>query len=104
MKQLFLIFCLGALIAIHTTDMLVTQEYIGDCWEEENFPPMRWSIKNFGIDWAVWISRGIMYSLMLVYLLNQHKRIWQYLLILGTILYYTSMIQWLFYFNVLTWI
>lgn len=83
--------------------MLLTQHYIGNNWAAENFPPMSWCIKHHGIDVALWYSRTIMYSLMLVFLCNQDKRFWQYLLLLGTILYYTAMIQWLFFFDILIW-
>jgi len=102
-KVLFLWTCFVLLITIHTLDMELTAHYIGCNWHGESFPFMRWSIKFFGINNALWISRFSVYSLLYVYLIKRDSVYWQYLLILGTIVYWLAMIQWLFAFDILSW-
>jgi len=95
--------CILSLIIIHETDMLLTQHYIGNQYNQETFPPMSWTIKTFGIFTAIWISRAIMYLYYWLALVFQKNRHWFYFLILVTILYYIAMIPWLFTLNLCDW-
>ncbi len=99
MKSLLLWICFALLIAIHTIDMELTRVFIGDQWELETFPPMKYCIKQFGIYNSLWISRIIMYSLFLFYLLNNKNLKLQKVMIISTILYWTAMIGWLDIFD-----
>ena len=91
------------LVLIHTTDMVLTQHYIGDDWQRETFLPMKMSIKWFGIYNAVWISRICIYSLIFTYFMNWKKWRWHYFLICSTTLYWASMVTWLWSLGYLGW-
>ncbi len=91
------------LLVIHTTDMELTNHYIGNDWARETFIPMRLCIKYIGIKQALWISRIVIYSLCFACLLYKDNKHWIYALILGTILYYAAMITWLFDLNIINW-
>ncbi len=103
MQKVVMWISLFALIFIHTADMELTKFYIGNQWQNESFPPMSYSIKHFGINLSVWGSRIIMYTYFMLTLLNQHKRGWFYFLILITILYWVSMIGWVFTLGLCSW-
>jgi len=104
MKNWVLWICFCLLIVIHTLDMELTGYYIGNDWEKESFPIMQKCIKYYGINIALWISRGTVYSLLYVYLINNKNQYWQKLLFLCTILYWTAMTQWLFSLGILDWV
>jgi hypothetical protein len=91
------------LLAIHTTDMILTREIIGDSWSREAFLPMSYCIKWFGIYNALWISRISMYGTLFLYMCNWRKWKWFYFLITGTLLYWTSMIHWLWSLGYVKW-
>ncbi len=91
------------LIVIHTLDMQLTQDFVGNNWERETFPLMSYCIKWFGIFTSLWISRFTMYSLMFLYILNRNSRYWNAFLIAGTLLYWAAMTQWLWRFDILQW-
>src|SRR3972149_7120572 len=99
MKNFLLWSCFVSLIVIHTLDMELTRVFIGDCWEIETFLPMRVSIEHFGIANAIWISRSIMYTAFFVFLTGYENKTIQKIMILGTVLYWVSMIQWLDFFG-----
>jgi hypothetical protein len=91
------------LILIHTLDMELTREYVGNNWQNETFLPMSLCIKYFNIYNALWISRVIVYiSLFLCYCFKENKFVISVFLFV-TILYYTSMVNWFFSLNILTW-
>jgi hypothetical protein len=83
------------LLLIHTTDMWLTRYFIGNEWERESFLPMSYCIKWFGIYNAIWISRIGIYVMLFAYFLNWEKRGWHYFLIVGTLLYWATMIPWI---------
>jgi hypothetical protein len=83
--------------------MEVTRYYIGDRYEIESFPPMRQTIKMLGIDGAVWVSRGILYTYFFFALLNHKRTSWLYFLILANALYWTAMIPWVFQLGIVKW-
>lgn len=89
------------LISIHALDMELTRHYIGDRWELETFLPMSLTIKELGIHKAVWASRIIMYILFFIFLETNRKPSIQNAMIVGTLLYWTSMIPWLFTLHIL---
>lgn len=89
------------LIIIHTVDMVLTRYYIGDNYKEESFFPMSSCINAIGIYNSIWLSRIIMYSYFFFALINQENKKWFYFLILVTILYYTSMIEWTFQLGII---
>jgi|SRR5581483_7716639 len=91
------------LIIIHSADMLLTQYFIGNNWELESFPIMSLTIKYFGGDVALWISRVIMYSYFYLIILYKDNTYFSYFNILMTSLYWTAMIQWLFFLGLLKW-
>jgi len=95
MKKLLVWICFIALIIIHTLDMELTRVFIGNDWQNETFPPMSYCIKQFGISNAIWISRSIIYPFFLLILFNHESSKLQKILIVVTILYWVSMIQWL---------
>lgn len=95
--------CVVLMIVIHTIDMELTRYYVGNHSENESFPPMRFCIKNFGIDSAEWISRIIMYTYFWFALMNQEKKSWFYFLVLATALYWTAMIGWMFGLHLVGW-
>ena len=82
-------------VAIHTIDMELTTNYIGDDWSRETFLPMHLAIKEIGVYNACWISRIIVYTFILLALVNHKSKVWRSLLITVTILYYAAMLQWL---------
>jgi len=95
MKEYLLWMCFGLLIFIHTADMELTRTYIGNNCVQETFLPMKLAIQHFGIYNALWISRCIMYPLFYIYILFRHIKYVRYLMVLGTILYWASMLSWL---------
>lgn len=103
MRNLLTWVFLFALIAIHTADMELTHYYIGNDAGCETFPPMSWCISKVGIDTALWISRLIMYPYFFLALLLRKKDWSFYLLVLITILYYTSMLDWTFQLGFWKW-
>ena len=103
MMRFWTYLCLFLLITIHTADMLLTEQYVGNDWRSETFPLMKWAIQTYGIYGALWISRVIMYLYFWIALLTQDKKPLFYLLVIITILYYTSMIGWLFTLGYISW-
>lgn len=95
-KKIALIICFILLILIHTIDMELTRIYVGNCWESETFIPMSYCIQILGIHGAIWVSRCIMYPIFYFYWIHRGNKYLDTLLVLGTLLYYASMIQWLF--------
>jgi len=80
--------------------MELTRHYIGDNWRYESFPPMQVCIREFGISASTWISRACMYPIFLAFLFLRHK-IWACrVLLVITILYWTSMLSWLEILNI----
>lgn len=102
-KKFAIYFCLLLLIIIHTIDMQLTEIYIGNVWELESFPPMQYCIKKFGIYYSLWISRIIFYAFVYMLLIKMHNKYWQLFLVVTTILYYTTMVGWLFTLGILDW-
>lgn len=96
MKNFLLTLCLFLLIFIHTLDMELTIIYVGNEWQNETFPLMRYCIKNFGIYNAVWISRTIMYLSFYFYWIKRNNEYIQTFMVFGMILYWVSMLSWLF--------
>lgn len=84
------------MILIHTMDMELTRHFIGNEWQREIFYPMSMTIKNVGIYAALWVSRIIMYGYFYFFLMNQHKKWAQHMMITTTILYWAAMTPWLF--------
>jgi len=101
-KSISLLFVL-LLIIIHTLDMLLTREYVGNDWTRETFLPMSLCIKYIGIYNSLWVSRIIIYSLLFKYMLNWKSRAWYSFLVAGTALYWTAMAPWLFSLGILHW-
>lgn len=97
------IIVMALLVIIHTLDMQLTRDFIGNNWEQETFLPMRLCIKYIGIYNAEWVSRIIVYTLMFFWCFNHDKKAWRYLLYIGTTLYYTAMINWLFTLELISW-
>ena len=103
MKKLGMHFVFAMMVAIHTIDMLLTMHYIGDNWQRETFPLMRYCIGHFGIHPSLWISRVFMYSAFYWYLCKADNKYVQRLLVITTILYWTAMLPWLFSLGYLQW-
>lgn len=103
MQRIITWVCVFLLILIHTIDMELTGYYIGNNFERESFPIMRFTIQVFGIDTALWFSRAIMYVYFFVALINRDKPKWYYFLILVTVLYWVAMIDWLFHLQLANW-
>jgi hypothetical protein len=91
------------LLLIHTIDMILTRQVVGDDWWRETFLPMSYCIKWFGIYNALWISRVCIYSSLFIYFLNRKKWAWYYFLVTGTILYWTAMVPWLWTLGYINW-
>src|SRR3990167_11334747 len=89
-------FWLGALILIHTLDMGLTTNYVGNNYQNETFWPMQMCIKYLGIYNACWISRVCTYFFILISLFADNIKIWRSLVVTVTILYWTAMVPWLF--------
>jgi len=102
MNRFFLFACLGALIILQALDMELTRHYIGDNWEHECFPPMKYTIKYLGFYPAAWVARTIFYSFVLFFITFYKNPLLQRLLIVATILYYASMVQWLFTLKIIS--
>jgi len=103
MKKFLFWFFLIALIIIHTVDMELTTYYIGEQWENETFPLMRYCIKQFSISNAVWISKICSYLFFFFCYKYRESRDTVYIMFLITVLYYTSMIDWLFNLDLVNW-
>lgn len=103
MNKLIFWFNIFLLVTIHTADMLLTERCIGNEWQHETFLPMSLCIKNFGIYNAMWISRAGMYLLILLFFIYKENKYWMDILIILNILYWTSMIDWLFNLHIITW-
>lgn len=103
MKKFSLYFVLAMMILIHTIDMELTTHYIGNNWQKETFPLMRYCICHFGIHASCWISRIFMYFCFYVFLCNSDSKNLQRLLVLTTTIYWTSMVSWLFSLGILAW-
>lgn len=89
---------------IQCLDMLLTQQYVGDNWKNENFPPMSLCIKYLGIDWSLWVARVLFFSFLFFCLkYRDSHRITNVLFILN-LCYWASMVQWLFILGFLKWI
>jgi hypothetical protein len=101
-KLISLIF-VSLLISIHTIDMLLTGHYIGNDWQLETFPVMQLTIRLVGINSALWLSRLCVYSLLYAYFLNWKKYYWHYFLIVCTLLYWATMVSWLFSLDYISW-
>lgn len=93
--KIWLWFWIILLVIIHTVDMELTQQYVGDDWATEAFLPMQLCIKNFGVTNALWISRIFIYLFIFLVLCMQKTREWRCLLTTITILYWMSMTTWL---------
>jgi len=97
------LFFLAALLVIHTMDMLLTEHFVGNDWDNETFPPMRLCIKYLGIHPSLWVSRVIVYSLVFLYILNWRRKAWFAFLVTATLLYWSAMTSWLFTLDILDW-
>jgi len=97
------IIVVALLVIIHTLDMQLTQDFIGNNWEQETFLPMRLCIKHIGIYNAEWVSRVIIYATLFIWCFNRNKKSWRYLLYISTTLYYAAMINWLFTLKLVSW-
>jgi len=91
------------MLLIHTTDMVLTREVIGDNWDRETFLPMSYCIKWFGIYNALWISRICIYTMLFIYLCNWKNWKWFAFLVSSTALYWTAMIHWLWSLGYVNW-
>jgi hypothetical protein len=100
----FWFFCLWwLLVLIHTMDMEFTKHHIGNDWHNETFLPMQICIREFGINNSLWISRGLMYPMFLLFLLFR-QRVWVCnILLVVTVLYWTSMLCWIETLGIATW-
>jgi hypothetical protein len=90
-------------ILIHTLDMELTVQYVGNNWQYETFLPMSLCIKFLGIYNAIWVSRIMVYSYMFSCYIFKNCRFITPILLFITILYYVSMVGWLFTLNILAW-
>ena len=95
-------FWLVLLIVIHTTDMVLTTQYVGDDYMRETFLPMSMCIQKVGIHNACWISRICIYLFIFASLLLENVKWWRSLVVTITILYWTAMVPWLFHLGYLT--
>lgn len=91
------------LVAIHGVDMELTMVYIGDNYDMEIFPPMRWAIKYYGISGALMFSRFLTYGYLYLALLHAPDRRWSLFTLVVCLLYYTAMINWLFRLGLCEW-
>lgn len=91
------------LILIHTVDMELTTYYIGNQWEHETFPLMRYSIKFLGIYNAIWLSRICTYVFFFVCYLKKENSTWLFAMFLITVLYYVAMADWLINLDLVKW-
>lgn len=92
-----------ALFVIHSLDMELTTYYIGNQWNNETFPLMRLCIREFGIYNSVWLSRIATYIFFFICFKYKHYDNILFLMFLITILYYVSMVPWLFLLKLATW-
>jgi len=97
------LFFVVLLLVIHTIDMILTREIIGNNWQRETFLPMSYCIKFIGIYNALWISRISMYTMLFIYLCNWKKWKWFSFLVAGTCLYWTAMVHWLWTLGFVNW-
>ncbi len=95
--------CIVLLVAIHTFDMVVTDRCIGDDWEREMFFPMRLAIHYIGIYNALWVSRLLTYLYLLFCIHNREQRLVRSVLYTVTVLYWTSMLSWPYFFGWFNW-
>lgn len=91
------------LILIHAIDMELTTHYIGNQWEHETFPLMSLCIKQFGINVSIWMSRVACYLYFLVCYNYRNSNYFLFSMFLLVILYYTSMVDWLFTLCLVRW-
>lgn len=91
------------LIAIHTIDMELTIHYIGNQWENETFPLMQLCIKKFGIYHSIWLSRVVTYLYFLISYRYKYSSYYLFFMFLVTVVYYTSMFDWLFTLGLTDW-
>lgn len=89
------------LVIIHTVDMSLTDQYVGNRWSHETFFLMAYTIKWCGIDNALWISRIITYAF--IYCVLQYPVKLYNLLVVVTILYWTAMMPWVFFLGIVHW-
>jgi hypothetical protein len=103
MKTFLFWFFLAALILIHAVDMELTTYYIGDQWQNETFPLMKFTIKEVGIYNAIWISRVATYIFFLICWLYRKSDNMIFIMFLITVLYYFGMVPWLFSLHLMEW-
>ena len=103
MKTFLFWFFLIAIMSIHFVDMELTTHYIGNQWENETFPLMRHCIKVVGIFNAVWISRIFTYLFFLLCYFYRKKEGLIFIMFLITVIYYTSMVDWIFTLDLIDW-
>lgn len=96
------IFCFFALIVIHSIDMVLTEYYIGDDYQMESFPLMRWMIRYLGINYALWVSRFSFFGYISLFILNHDKQNWKYSLLVFTLFYYSGMLVWFPFLGIIT--
>lgn len=90
-------------IIIQTMDMMLTERYVGNHWQYETFPIMSWMIKTYGINVSLWICRVSSYLYLFFCLMNQESKWVVNLLVIATIMYWMSMIGWIFTTNLAAW-
>lgn len=103
MKTFLFWFFLFALIAIHSIDMDLTTHYVGDQWEEETFPLMRYCIKEVGICNSIWLSRVCTYVFFFLCYVYRKKDNILFMMFLITVIYYTGMFGWVFRLDLMDW-
>jgi hypothetical protein len=103
MRILFFWFCMFALLIIHTIDMELTSRYVEDNWQVESFPIMRALIRDMGINVAIWIAKLSMFSYFFLSYYMRLSKVWLIQLALFAVLYYTSMVNWLFVLGIFKW-
>ena len=98
-----MILFVGLLLVIHTTDMILTREVVGNNWQNETFLPMSYCIKWFGIYNSLWLSRIGTYGMLFIYFLNRKSWKWFYFLVTCTLLYWAAMVHWLWTLGYVSW-
>jgi hypothetical protein len=82
--------------------MELTAYYIGDSWYNETMPLMAVTIKHCGIYNAIWLSRVAMYAYFFFTYRYRHNNDVVTALVVLTLLYYASMINWLIFFHLIS--
>lgn len=91
------------LFLIHFVDMELTLMHVGNNPNLETFAPMKYAIGTIGIYNAIWVSKIIAFTYFYIAWLYRNSTKGLALLVLFTVLYYSSMVNWLFSLHILNW-